>query len=108
MIIEERIYTLALGKAPEYTRLMDSEGIVIQEPILGKLFGYFWTEIGPLNQVIHMWAYESFEERAKRRAVLMENQKWLTFLTKLRPLIQSQENKILIPMPFSPPLRPRS
>ena len=88
MIIEERIYTLVLGKVPEYTRLMESEGIAIQEPILGRLFGYFSTEIGPLNQVIHMWAYDNFEERAKRRAQLMKNQKWLAFLTKLRPLIE--------------------
>jgi hypothetical protein len=55
MIVEERIYALHLGKVPEYTRLMESEGIGIQEPILGKLFGYFSTEFGPLNQVIHMW-----------------------------------------------------
>jgi len=25
------------------------------------------TEIGPLNQVLHMWSYNSFEERAKLR-----------------------------------------
>ena len=108
MIIEERIYTLFLGKVPEYTRLMESEGIAIQEPILGRLIGYFSTEIGPLNQVIHMWAYDNFEERAERRAQLMKNQKWLAFLTKLRPLIERQENKILIPMSFSPPVRTRT
>jgi hypothetical protein len=107
MIVEERIYTLYLGKVPEYVKLMDSEGIAIQEPILGHLFGYFSTEFGPLNQVIHMWAYESMEERAKRRAALMQNEKWLSFLTRLRPLIERQENKLLIPMPFSPPLRGR-
>jgi hypothetical protein len=105
VIIEERIYTLFLGKASEYERLMQSEGIAIQEPILGQLFGYFWTEIGPLNQVIHMWAYESLDERTRRRAELMKNAQWLAFLLKLRPLIDKQENKILIPMSFSPPLR---
>lgn len=104
MIVEERIYTLFLGKVPEYARLME-EGIAIQEPILGHLFGYFSTEVGPLNQVIHMWAYENLEERARRRAQLMENPDWLQFLTRLRPLIESQENRILIPMSFSPPLR---
>jgi hypothetical protein len=53
-----------------------------------------------------MWVYDSMDERAKRRAQLMDNPDWLKFLTKLRPLIESQENKILIPMSFSPPLRP--
>jgi len=32
MIVEERIYTLYLGKVTEYTRLMKTEGIAIQEP----------------------------------------------------------------------------
>ncbi len=105
MIIEERISTVQLGKAGEYSKLMESEGIAIQEPILGRLFGYFSTEVGPLNQVIHMWVYDSMDERLKRRAELMKNEKWLSFLNKLRPLIVSQENKILIPMPCSPPLR---
>ena len=104
MIVEERIYTVQLGKASEYAKLME-EGIAIQEPILGRLFGYFSTEVGPLNQVIHMWVYDSMDERAKRRAQLMDNPDWLKFLTRLRPLIESQENKILIPMSFSPPLR---
>jgi hypothetical protein len=34
MIVEERIYTFHLGKVPKYARLMESEGIAIQEPIL--------------------------------------------------------------------------
>jgi hypothetical protein len=108
MIVEERIYTVEIGKAGEYSKLMESEGIAIQEPILGKLFGYFSTEFGPLNQVIHMWAYDSFEERARRRKQLMADKRWLDFLVKLRPLIKGQENKLLVPMPFSPPLRNRA
>jgi len=36
---------------------------------------------------------------------LMQDQRWLAFLAKLRPLIVSQENKLLIPMSFSPPMR---
>jgi len=42
----------------------------------GKLEGYWMTEIGPLNQVMHMWSYESFEERAKLRGELAKNPRW--------------------------------
>lgn len=107
MIVEERIYTVQPGKAGEYAKLMETEGIAIQEPILGHLFGFFTTEFGPLNQIIHMWAYESFEDRAARRAKLMRDPTWLAFLNKSRPLIEWQENKILVPASFSPPLRGR-
>jgi hypothetical protein len=68
MIVEQRTYTLHPGKTPEYLRLYESEGMAIQTRILGRMVGYFTTEIGPLNQVIHMWGYDTFEERAKRRA----------------------------------------
>ena len=70
MIVEQRTYTLFPGKTLEYLRLYESEGMAIQTRILGRLVGYFTTEIGPLNQIIHMWGYDSFEERARRRALV--------------------------------------
>ena len=102
MIVEERIYTLEVGKAPEYLRLYEQEGLAIQTPILGNLIGYFSSEIGELNLVVHMWGYESFEERTRRRAELMADPGWQAYVAKVRPLVLRQENRILIPAPFSP------
>ncbi|HLJ64246.1 MAG TPA: NIPSNAP family protein, partial [Stellaceae bacterium] len=102
MIVEERIYTLHPGKVPEYLRLYEAEGLAIQTRILGRLIGYFSTEIGPLNQIIHMWGYDSFEERTRRRAVLLADPQWKAFVPKLQTLIETMENKILVPAPFSP------
>jgi hypothetical protein len=102
MIIEERIYTCYCGKARQYVEMYEAEGLAIQRPILGNLVGYFTTELGALNQVIHMWAYESMDDRAKRRATLLSNESWKTYSAKVQPLVLTQENKILIPAPFSP------
>ena len=102
MIVEERIYTLEVGKAPEFLRLYEQEGLAIQTPILGNLIGYFSSEIGELNLIVHMWGYESFEERTRRRAELMAEPGWQAFVAKVRPLVLRQENRILIPAPFSP------
>ncbi len=102
MIVEERIYTLEVGKTPEYLRLYEEEGLAIQLPILGNLIGYFSSEIGDLNLIIHMWGYESFEERSRRRAILIADEGWKTYVAKVRPWILRQENRILIPAPFSP------
>ena len=63
MIVEERIYTCHPGKARRYIEMYEAEGLAIQRPILGNLIGYFTSDIGPLNQVIHLWAYESMEDR---------------------------------------------
>jgi hypothetical protein len=102
MIVEERIYTLETGKVGEYLKLYEAHGIEIQKRILGNMVGYFSTEVGPLNQIIHMWGYDSFEERMTRRAALGADPGWQAYIAKIRPVILRQENKLLIPAPFSP------
>ena|SRR5579863_6017604 len=102
MIVEERIYTLHPGKVPEYLRAYESEGLAIQTRILGRLVGYFTTEFGPLNQIIHMWGYESLEERTRRRGELLADPAWKNYVAKIQPLIRTMENKLLMPTSFSP------
>ncbi|MEM6635570.1 MAG: NIPSNAP family protein [Pseudomonadota bacterium] len=102
MIVEERIYQLKIGAAAEYIRLYEEEGLAIQRPILGRLVGYFSSEIGPLNEIVHLWAYKDMQERAERRARLTDDPRWKAYVQKIRPLQISQQNKILIPASFSP------
>ena len=47
MIVEMREYTLHPGKVPEYLRLYEDEGLEIQREILGRMLGYYSTEVGP-------------------------------------------------------------
>jgi hypothetical protein len=102
MIVEERIYTCHCGKAQQYVKMYEAEGLAIQRPILGNLLGYFTTELGELNQVVHLWAYENFEDRAARRKKLLTNPEWMAYAAKVQPLVLTQQNKILIPAAFSP------
>ena len=102
MIVEERIYTVKTGKMRELLSLYEKEGYPIQTKILGRMLGFFTTEFGPLNQLIHMWGYDSFEDRAERRARLIADPGWLAYLEKSQVLVERQENKVLIPTSFSP------
>jgi hypothetical protein len=102
MIIDERTYTLHIGKIPEYLKLYQSEGLEIQKKTLGNLIGYFVTEVGQLSTVVHLWAYDSMEERTRRRAELAANPAWQAYLAKMQPLVTAMENRILVPTAFSP------
>lgn len=102
MFVEQRTYSLKIGAVPEYLRLYEDEGLAIQRPILGRLVGYFSSDIGALHQIVHMWAYTDMKERSERRARLGADPRWKAYVQKIRPLQISQENKILIPAPFSP------
>ena len=55
---------------------------------------------GGLNKVIHLWAYESLDERARRRATLWSDPEWLDYVKEVGGLVQHQENQILSPAPF--------
>jgi hypothetical protein len=102
MIVEMRTYIFHPGAAPKFFRIYQQKGLAVQTRILGNLIGYFTTEIGLLNQTVHLWGYESLDDRQRRRAALMADETWRTFLEEILPLLASQESKILLPTEFSP------
>jgi len=105
MIVEQRTYDFYPGMIPKFMRLYESTGARnLQERILGSLLGYYVSEIGPINQTVHLWSYASLDDRAVRRSALMDEDVWRDFLSQIVPLLKRQESKILLPTAFSPKL----
>ncbi|QRR33641.1 NIPSNAP family protein [Hydrogenophaga sp. YM1] len=104
MLIEERCYVLHAEYTPAmYLDLYRQTGALdLQMKTLGNLLGYFVTEVGELNALVHLWGYDSFEERARRRALLAAEPVWQDYLVKIRPMLQSMNNRLLTPTGFSP------
>ena len=102
MIVEQRDYHVYTGKLNELVALYENEGIELQQRYLGRLVGAFTTDIGQLSMYTHIWAYDDYDDRARRRAELQADDAWKAFLAKIQPLIHTQENRILIPTAFSP------
>jgi len=58
--------------------------------------GYWTTEIGGLNQVVHVWPYESLSHRAKVRAELGKNPTWKAeYMDLMLPMLRKQMNLLL-------------
>lgn len=102
MIYEMRTYRLKTGAVPAYLCLVEEEGIAIQRHHLGHLVGYFTSDIGPLNEIVHIWAYADLADRERRRAALAADPRWQAFAPKIQALIDVMDNKILKPAAFSP------
>jgi hypothetical protein len=102
VIVEQRDYHVFTGKLPELLRLYETEGIEIQKRYLGRLIGAFTTDVGAVSTYTHIWAYDDYAERERRRAELQADEQWRDFLAKIQPLIHTQQNRILIPTSFSP------
>jgi hypothetical protein len=100
MFVEQRLYTFAPGNSAEFNRLYELEGRSPQWRHLGQPIGYYYSEIGPLNQVTTLWAYATLNERVERRERLFKDPEWISFLQKARPLLVTQETRILTPAPF--------
>ena len=101
MILEQRDYHVYTGRLAELVRLYESEGIAVQQEILGGFVGAFTTDIGALSTYTSMWRYDNYGERERRRARLQADERWQAFLPKIQPLIHTQQNRILLPTPFS-------
>lgn len=102
VIVEQRDYHVTTGKLAELVGLYETEGIAIQAEVLGGFLGAFTTDVGALSTYTSMWRYDSFTERERRRAALQARDDWKAFLVKIQPLIHTQQNRILVPTPFSP------
>jgi hypothetical protein len=108
MIHELRTYTIQPGKAPEYVELAGAVGRAIRGDRFGKLLGYWSTELGPLNQVIHLGEFADVAARAEARAGLAKDERWTKeYIPKSQALLVAQENMLLTPVDWYP-LKPAS
>jgi NIPSNAP len=101
MIYEFRTYTLHPRMQPEFLKRF-AEKLPGREKY-SKLTAMWTTEIGPLNQVIHVWGYENALERSKIRTEAVKAGAWPP---NSSDLIQDMKSEIFEPLPFSPPLTP--
>lgn len=101
MIIEHRTYKIKPGKLNALMDLYEKVGMDVHKKILGNQIGYFYTEIGPLNEIVHLYGYENLDDRARRRKELSENETWQKYISQAIDFIENQESKILLPAKFS-------
>ena len=66
MIYDIRSYTLKPRSVPLVERLF-AEAMPTREKY-SRLGAFFHTEVGPLNQIVHIWAYEDSDQMQRVRA----------------------------------------
>jgi hypothetical protein len=96
MIYELRTYTVRQGTLPDVVKAASTVSRDIRKDDYGKLEGYWFTDIGPLNQVMHLWSYTDLNERARLRVELGKNPRWGgEYLPLIRPHVMRQEIRLL-------------
>ena len=99
MIHELRIYTAKAGTVAEMAKNSGTVARAIRGDTYGKLEGYWMTEIGDLNKVVHLWSYSDLNERARLRAELGKNERWAKdYLPLIRPILVRQDIRLMNPV----------
>ncbi len=101
MIYEMRTYDIKPKFVPEVEKRF---GVAYEHRKQYSPLAAAWhTEIGPLNQIIHVWPYQDLEERARIRAAAVKDGNWPP---KIKELIVNLRSDIMIPLSVSPEIKP--
>jgi hypothetical protein len=102
MIIEVRTYQLKPASVAEFEKRFGEA--LPGRAKLSRLAALWHTEVGALNEVTHVWPYDSFEQRLAIRDEAVKTGAWPA---KVQDLIVTMQSEVFVPAPFSPPLEAR-
>jgi len=101
MIYEIRTYRIKPGSLPEVEKRF---GEAYEYRKKYSALAAFWhTEIGPLNEIIHIWPYQDVADRVRVRADAMKDANWPP---KIQEFIAKMRSEIITPFPFASNMNP--
>ena len=101
MIQEIRTYRIAPGSLAEVENRFGEA--YEKRKKYSELTAFWHTEIGPLNEIIHVWGYRDLAERARIRAEAVKDGVWPP---KIAEFIREMNSEIVNPFPFVPEVQP--
>ena len=104
MIYEVRTYILRPGAVAAFEERF-AQRLALREKH-SKLGAFWHTEVGPLNQVIHVYPYEDLQHRTTVRDALVQDAARAQ-IPGGRECVVAQEAEIMTPAPFMRPLGSR-
>ena len=94
-LVDLRIYTIKLRRLQEFVDIFDRLAIPVQIRYLGPPLGFYISDIGPQNQVVHLWGYKSLADYDARRVARDADREWPAYLNASADLIAGQENRFI-------------
>ena len=103
MIYDFRMYTFKPGKIPEYMAAVEELAIPIRAKYGIKLAGWYYSDVGELNQVVHIWAYRDYDHLDKAKAQVAQDPDWTgKYVPRVRGLLEAQKTYLMLSPDFAP------
>ena len=93
---------LYVGRMPEALHLYQELGhpAMKNSGLDKKLVGYFQSDTGIMNQLIHLWKFDDDADRRAHWKEMSTDSLFREFAVKFRPLVLNIEVKILLAAPW--------
>lgn len=96
MIYDMRTYDLQPGAVQQYMDAVREVALPIREDHGVKLAGWYSTDIGRLNRVVHIWAYRDYAHFAEARQAVRRDPRWANdYLPRTKGLIVRQQDMMM-------------
>jgi hypothetical protein len=99
-VFELRSYQLKPGTLLEWENTW-RRGIEARRKFVAPV-GAWFSQIGRLHQVHHMWQYPSLEARKETREMAWQIDGWAETVSRTAQLAKFMDSFILLPLPYSP------
>jgi hypothetical protein len=99
MFIEHRTYCLKPGGLSQYFSVFGDRGFELHE-LMAPCLGWYYSEAGPLFQMVSLWHYDSFAQRLQRRAQLYAMPEWRDLMAQVQPLVNAVESRLVLPVSY--------
>ena len=100
-LVDHRIYTIALRKMPEFLEVFNRLAMPILMQTLGHPVGFYTSLVGPQNQFVHLWAYDSLADYERRCQARDTHPDFPAYLQASAHLITAQETRLIRAVPMS-------
>lgn len=97
-IVDHRTYTIRPRCMPAFLAAFDQLAMPILLRHLGPPLAFYVSSIGTLNQVVHLWGYDSLDDLERRSAARDADPDFAAYLHATRDLVMAQETRIIKPV----------
>ena len=105
MIYDMRVYDLKPGSLGAFMDAVREIALPLRRHYGIELAGWYYSDVGPQNRVVHIWAYRDYAHYEQARREVHGDPRWTEdYLPRVQGLSVKQRNMIMKAADFSPQL----
>ena len=103
MVFDFRVYTFKTGGIPAYMAAAGEVAVPIRKRHGIKRAGRYYGDVGELNQVTHIWAYEDLKHLKEGKDAVAAAPEWTgNYIPRVRGLLVAQNTYLMNTAEFGP------